>query len=367
MSELSEKVRQERREKAKSYVRTDPRGMKIDASDYSPPDALDADVKTGMRPISRRQFAKGGTVDCVGEGVSARADRKPRKSGGSANEYMNRNQKSANEERDGIKHVGGMKKGGRAKRDAGGMNQMPMNGPMGASAVNPVQNALQQIKNAGQGGVPASMLNVSPGGSSALRRESGIGFNKGGKADGKWIAGAIKHPGALHKELHVKQGEKIPEKKLQKAEHSDNPKLRKRAQLADTLKKINKKDGGCISNAEMTGTRPTGGRIARKSGGKAKGSVNIIISTGAHPQMADPAMPPNAAPVRPPMIPPAASMPQPMPMGAGAPPPAAMPMPGAPMMRRAGGRTYQTPADMDAGSGSGLGRLEKTEMQKKKA
>lgn len=29
-----------------------------------------------------------------------------------------------------------------------------------------------------------------------------------------WIAGAIKHPGALHKELGIKEGHKIPQKKL---------------------------------------------------------------------------------------------------------------------------------------------------------
>lgn len=57
----------------------------------------------------------------------------------------------------------------------------------------------------------------------------------GGKPK-QWIAGAIKHPGALHKELGVPEGEKIPAKKLEKAAHSDNPKLRRRAALAETLK-----------------------------------------------------------------------------------------------------------------------------------
>lgn len=56
----------------------------------------------------------------------------------------------------------------------------------------------------------------------------------------KWIQGAIKHPGALHKELGVKKGEKIPESKLKKAEHSKNPKERKRAHLAETLKKMHR-------------------------------------------------------------------------------------------------------------------------------
>lgn len=56
-----------------------------------------------------------------------------------------------------------------------------------------------------------------------------------------WISGAIKKPGALRKSLHVKAGEKIPEGKLKKAEHSKNPTTRKRAVLAETLKKMHKK------------------------------------------------------------------------------------------------------------------------------
>jgi len=59
---------------------------------------------------------------------------------------------------------------------------------------------------------------------------------KAAKGGGQWIQGAIKHPGALHKELGVPQGEKIPQKKLAKAASSDNPKLAKRAKLAETLK-----------------------------------------------------------------------------------------------------------------------------------
>ena len=51
-----------------------------------------------------------------------------------------------------------------------------------------------------------------------------------------WIAGAIKKQGALRKSLGVKKGETIPAKALKKAEKSKNPKTRKRAQLAETLK-----------------------------------------------------------------------------------------------------------------------------------
>ena len=52
----------------------------------------------------------------------------------------------------------------------------------------------------------------------------------------KWIQGAIKHKGALHKTLGVPEGKKIPEKKLEKAEHSRNPLTKKRAILAETLR-----------------------------------------------------------------------------------------------------------------------------------
>lgn len=56
-----------------------------------------------------------------------------------------------------------------------------------------------------------------------------------------WIAGAIKHPGALKKSLHVAKGKTIPAAKLKKAEHSKNPKTAKRARLAETLKKMSRK------------------------------------------------------------------------------------------------------------------------------
>lgn len=57
----------------------------------------------------------------------------------------------------------------------------------------------------------------------------------------KWIKNAIKHPGKLHRELGVKEGKKIPAKKLAKAEHSKNPTIRREANLAKTLKSMKKK------------------------------------------------------------------------------------------------------------------------------
>jgi hypothetical protein len=57
----------------------------------------------------------------------------------------------------------------------------------------------------------------------------------------KWIQAMHMKKGALHKELHVPEGKKIPASKLKKAEHSKNPKLRKRAHLAETLKSLRHK------------------------------------------------------------------------------------------------------------------------------
>jgi len=53
----------------------------------------------------------------------------------------------------------------------------------------------------------------------------------------KWIQGAIKKPGALHKQLGVPMGKKIPGKKLETAA-SKGGKLGQRARLAKTLKKF---------------------------------------------------------------------------------------------------------------------------------
>src|SRR6202000_2103871 len=94
--------------------------QRVDASSWTPAEPLDTEAKTGMRPISRRQYKRGGMV--AGEHEKRRADRKPRKTGGRAlvDDFVNRDQREANEEREGTKHVGGFKDGGRTKRAAGG-------------------------------------------------------------------------------------------------------------------------------------------------------------------------------------------------------------------------------------------------------
>jgi len=57
----------------------------------------------------------------------------------------------------------------------------------------------------------------------------------------KWIAGATKNKGALHRALDVPVGKKIPAKKLKAALLSSNPTVAKEANLAKTLAKLRAK------------------------------------------------------------------------------------------------------------------------------
>ena len=57
-----------------------------------------------------------------------------------------------------------------------------------------------------------------------------------------WIKSAInpKNKGSLRRALGAKPGQPIPAKKLARAAHSNNPKLRRRAVLAETLRRMHK-------------------------------------------------------------------------------------------------------------------------------
>lgn len=47
----------------------------------------------------------------------------------------------------------------------------------------------------------------------------------------------IKHPGKLHRDLGIAEGQKIPERRITAALHSKNPALRKEANFARNAKK----------------------------------------------------------------------------------------------------------------------------------
>lgn len=119
----AKKARQAMKNKAKRLATE--KSERVDSSTWTQAEPLDADVKTGMRPVSRRAYRSGGKVQ--GEVAKKNAGKKARASGGAANAKqialakVNRNVKEANEEREGKKHVGGLKTGGRAKKKIGGV------------------------------------------------------------------------------------------------------------------------------------------------------------------------------------------------------------------------------------------------------
>jgi hypothetical protein len=328
MYEMAKKAREAMKSKAKTLTSAG-KGQNVSSADWTPAEPLDADVKTGLRPISRRAFKKGGKV--MGEPAKADMGKKPRTSGGMAKEFadakVNRNVKDANEEREGETHIGGLKRGGPAKKALGG----PM---AGANAM--MQKAQQT------GGVDPQSMRFSDVKKGLLSPLKQMPFKKGGSAE--------KHEDVAEDKALIKK------------------------MVKPSARTARKEGGGVFSGPGYPGKVPgavAGGRTAHAAGGKAKGktNINILIGAGKPAGAADMAANPMGGPTPPPV-----PMPVPPPQGGGMPPAMPVPMPpppppgggGAPMPRRAGGRTYRSYKDMDAGSGSGLGRLEKTEIASKK-
>jgi hypothetical protein len=128
------------------------------------------------------------------------------------------------------------------RRDSGGGTTAGGTTPGMTPAQLEMLQQSQEMNQAGPGSMP---YNPTAGGSKRggrvgiKRRADGGGVDDvGRKSGGRWIAGAIKHRGGLHRALHVPEGEKIPAKKLAKASHSENPRIRRMVGLAKTLKKM---------------------------------------------------------------------------------------------------------------------------------
>lgn len=122
------------RSKAQRLTKNDPQ-QKVDSSTWTPSAPENAGVKTGARPLTKRLYKKGGKV--IGKDAMKRADRKPRKAGGRAehkapwvDDLINRDVRMANDKREGVKHEGAFKKGGKTHKASGGKLGKYMNQAM---------------------------------------------------------------------------------------------------------------------------------------------------------------------------------------------------------------------------------------------
>lgn len=372
---------------------------KVDASSWTPDEPLNAEAKTGLRPISKRAFKHGGSV--AGEHAHKHAGRKPRAGGGSTTDVLS-----------------GIKRYDRTSNPVVAREKANTEGlPKGIISKTTLQHPSQTLGSlADKYGEDRLRRSLEHHGLDTSRLASGgrTGRAGGGKAsadayvnrDGKEANAKFGKPhtgGYAAGGVSDNDGDDqnpVPTRALDmnnrtiggsgsrvfarggKA-HSDE--AEDRALVKKMVKpdaRTGKKHGGeahprgcSCSTCTAGGTRPTGGREARAKGGRAKGKTNIVIAINPHhPNDMPPAgvggsqqgAPP--MPARPVSVPPAAPAPA-MPMGPGvggsamgAPSPmAGVPVPGGvPMPRKRGGRTYK---DMEAGSGSGLGRLEKADIQ----
>ena len=425
MNDMAKSARAAMKAKAKRLT-TDPH-EKVDSSTWTPPEPLETEAKTGMRPVSRRQFKAGGKV--AGNKARTNVGRKPRKAGGSAmppvDRWINRDQKKANELRDGIKHIGGMKRGGKTKREhhadgnpAGDeignlIRNMPQEAPDREAMARKVRDIQTDaaLRNK-DGNIPTPPARPQPKESSRITMPT---MKKGGRAK-KFLGGPMLQPGNMMSSapsMNVANTQGMPTtmpgqdprqnmvskdrlnfgmgtqgnpyKKGGKVAHPDeaaDKQLIKKMVKSSAMKreehcwggeangKKRKEGGSVFSGPSYPGKVPgvvPGGRMARKSGGKAM-TVNVIVAGKEKPVgMTPPAgmVPPAGGPPqggRPPVsVPP----PQPLAPAAGAPmmpqmPPQPMQQP--PMGRKHGGRTFHSYKDMTAGSASGEGRLEKSDI-----
>jgi hypothetical protein len=315
MYEMAKKGRDAMKSKARKLAGE--KNQKVDSSDWSPAEPLNADAKTGMRPVSRRAFKSGGKVS--GEACDVRADRKPRKAGGKAEQppvdrYINRDQKKANEYRDGVKHVGGMKKGGKVKKADGGVTANKITTP-------------EYRKELESRDIPGAKPHVAPATKGAMDKpvdmstmtgDEAAAFMKSRKAGGrtkKQIGGGLAMLSPLAMGLNALRGDKDEKKSGGRTkkqiggvkEAYDKFKANVEAFRKPTLKKNNpeKRTPGDVpvkgyipgtnvkasdimdadESARLERGRKSGGRTKKMMGGPMMGGGGPMMGGGMDPRM----------------------------------------------------------------------------------
>ena len=232
MSEMAKAARAAMKKKAASMTAGDPRS-KVDASSWTPPEKMNTGAKTGLRPVSRRAYKKGGkVVACIGENAKANAGKKQRKaSGGEASKYanakVNRNVKEANADL-GKPHTGGYANGGRPKKDLGGTLSTIAGGVLGSMAAKKLLGGKSKNKETMKKGGRAKKMDggpmgdprmnmVQPGRMNFAQNVVTPGRKEGGKADAaqdkKMVKKALRQHetaqhGGKHSPLKLKKGGK---------------------------------------------------------------------------------------------------------------------------------------------------------------
>jgi hypothetical protein len=415
-------LRAAKNKKAQSMIESS--GGKVDSSTWTPDEKLNADAKTGMRPISRRAFKAGGKVD--GAEAKTNLSRSPRGNIGLANT----NQKDANEEREGVKHVGGMKKGGRAGKMGGGLLSNSPEYKMNAAkldAVGPSKTGEASEPMPDMSGRPSkaemdrgqaaldaqTRADKASEGRQALRDMGDMTRRKdGGKAEK--FEGSAKDQ-MQDKKLAAKRGVSMKEWEASKADDKhDKQQSMKGLKAGGKAEEAHekgcmckacggsagyKRGGGLYANinakrergekmrdagdkgapdaqdfkdSAKTAKKEPGGRMGRATGGRAKGTTNISINVMPHnankPMGIEPPMPP-MPPVGgpPPMMPPPSPPRMSLPPGLGAAMAGAAgagptpPPPGAPMPMMGRKDGGKVYPKMKYGAGGGKGRLEKVD------
>jgi len=286
MYEMAKKAREAMRGKAKRLAGE--KDQKVDSSNWTPGDPMDADVKTGMRPISKQGFKRGGKI--AGEKMETHAGRKPRKSGGraiTADSLINRDQKEANEGREGKKHIGGMKKGGKIKKGEGGFLRTlgdRVAGDLASDEAMKMKDKLlsglsgESYKKGGRtgkamGGGPTDMLKNSMNPQAYIRNVLGptMGMKKGGKAkreEGGKVAdydtGSRTGAGAVTK-TPSKPAPPMPQRRPNYDTGSRTGEGAVRTRMGETENTYG--PANIEEPRGMTEDRKSGGRAKRKAGG----------------------------------------------------------------------------------------------------